>query len=137
MWLASPKSKTNCPPPLSLLFFVSNNPLLLIRYVTCESELLDVMAAGAMNRATAATGMNEGSSRSHSVFMVTVSQRNLENNSLRSGKLFLVWWCCFFQKRVNDFFMIFLLLSGGPCWFRDGSKNSSYWAAAGRSENHQ
>ena len=59
-------------------------------YVTCEEELLEVMRIGTANRATAATGMNEGSSRSHSVFMVTVQQRNLETNSTKSGKLFLV-----------------------------------------------
>mmetsp|Transcript_39128 Transcript_39128/g.87538 ORF Transcript_39128/g.87538 Transcript_39128/m.87538 type:complete len:672 (-) Transcript_39128:215-2230(-) len=59
-------------------------------YVTCEQELLDVMKTGAKMRATAATGMNEGSSRSHSVFMVTVHQRNLETSSQRTGKLFLV-----------------------------------------------
>jgi kinesin family protein 5 len=59
-------------------------------YVTCESELLEVMRVGTTNRATAATGMNEGSSRSHSVFMVTVQQRNLDSNSTKSGKLFLV-----------------------------------------------
>lgn len=40
-------------------------------YVTSQEELLDIMSAGALNRATAATGMNEGSSRSHSVFSIT------------------------------------------------------------------
>jgi kinesin family protein 5 len=59
-------------------------------YCTCEADLLGIMAMGAANRATAATGMNEGSSRSHSVFMVTVTQRNLATQSARSGKLFLV-----------------------------------------------
>jgi len=59
-------------------------------YCTCEQELLEIMGVGAVNRATAATGMNEGSSRSHSVLMVTVHQRNLETNSSKTGKLFLV-----------------------------------------------
>ena len=45
---------------------------------------------GSMNRATAATGMNEGSSRSHSVFTITVNQRNLGNNTTTTGKLVLV-----------------------------------------------
>ena len=36
------------------------------------------------------TGMNEGSSRSHSVFTITVNQRNLSNNTATSGKLVLV-----------------------------------------------
>lgn len=45
---------------------------------------------GAQNRAVAATGMNEGSSRSHSVFTITVSQKNLSNNTTMAGKLVLV-----------------------------------------------
>jgi kinesin family protein 5 len=45
---------------------------------------------GATNRATAATGMNEGSSRSHSVFTITVTQRDLNTNTTKSGKLVLV-----------------------------------------------
>ena len=45
---------------------------------------------GAANRAVAATGMNEGSSRSHSVFTITVSQKDLSNNTTKSGKLVLV-----------------------------------------------
>ncbi|KDO20679.1 hypothetical protein SPRG_13431 [Saprolegnia parasitica CBS 223.65] len=58
--------------------------------VTSDDELLTTMRSGAMNRAVAATGMNEGSSRSHSVFMVTLYQRNLETNSTKVGKLYLV-----------------------------------------------
>ena len=48
------------------------------------------MWIGAANRAVAATGMNEGSSRSHSVFTITVSQKDLSNNTTKSGKLVLV-----------------------------------------------
>lgn len=59
-------------------------------YVTSEDELLGIMAAGAINRATAATGMNEGSSRSHSVFSITVTQRDVSNATTKSGKLVLV-----------------------------------------------
>ncbi|RHY41100.1 hypothetical protein DYB34_000920 [Aphanomyces astaci] len=65
--------------------------------VTSDDELLSTMRSGAANRAVAATGMNEGSSRSHSVFMVTLYQRNLETNSTKvalklpcTGKLYLV-----------------------------------------------
>uniref|UniRef100_A0AAV1UG35 Kinesin-like protein n=1 Tax=Peronospora matthiolae TaxID=2874970 RepID=A0AAV1UG35_9STRA len=58
--------------------------------VTSDDELLAAMRAGAANRAVAATGMNEGSSRSHSVFMVTLFQRNLENQATKAGKLYLV-----------------------------------------------
>jgi len=59
-------------------------------YVTSQDELLNFMAVGAENRATAATGMNEGSSRSHSVFTITVNQRDVSNATSRSGKLVLV-----------------------------------------------
>jgi kinesin family member 5 len=54
-------------------------------YVTSEDELLGIMAAGAINRAVAATGMNEGSSRSHSVFSITVTQRDVSNATTKSG----------------------------------------------------
>ena len=59
-------------------------------YVTSQEELLEIMAAGALNRATAATGMNEGSSRSHSVFTLTVNQKDTRNGVIKSGKLVLV-----------------------------------------------
>lgn len=59
-------------------------------YVTSHEELLGIMAAGAANRAVAATGMNEGSSRSHSVFTITVTQKDVNNNSSKAGKLVLV-----------------------------------------------
>ncbi|TMW65051.1 hypothetical protein Poli38472_009218 [Pythium oligandrum] len=58
--------------------------------VTSDEELLSTMRDGAANRAVAATGMNEGSSRSHSVFMVTLYQRNLVNQATKAGKLYLV-----------------------------------------------
>ena len=59
-------------------------------FVTDNSELLGAMERGAQSRVTAATGMNEGSSRSHSVFMCTVTQRNLETAGSKGGKLVLV-----------------------------------------------
>eukprot|EP01035_Chromulina_nebulosa_P017350 gene17350-22897_t len=59
-------------------------------YVTSVEELLEIMSAGAHNRATAATGMNEGSSRSHSVFTITVSQLDTKTKASKSGKLVLV-----------------------------------------------
>jgi kinesin family protein 5 len=59
-------------------------------YVTSQEELLEIMAAGALNRATAATGMNEGSSRSHSVFTLTVNQKDTRSGVMKSGKLVLV-----------------------------------------------
>jgi len=58
--------------------------------VTSPEELLQVLAEGKCNRAIAATGMNSGSSRSHSVFIITISQRNCQINSVKTGMLYLV-----------------------------------------------
>lgn len=41
-------------------------------------------------RAIAATNMNERSSRSHLLFILTISQNNLEEMSAKTGKLYLV-----------------------------------------------
>jgi len=59
-------------------------------YVTSFDELLHCMQSGAFNRATAATGMNEGSSRSHSVFTITVGQKDMNSATSKNGKLVLV-----------------------------------------------
>ena len=45
-------------------------------YVTSEEEMFNLMVEAQSNRKTAATGMNEGSSRSHSVSIITVTQKN-------------------------------------------------------------
>ena len=59
-------------------------------YVASHEELLGIMARGGTNRAVAATGMNEGSSRSHSVFTITVTQTDTVTRSTKSGKLQLI-----------------------------------------------
>ncbi|GBG29348.1 Kinesin-related protein 3 [Hondaea fermentalgiana] len=60
-------------------------------YVSSAKELLKVAAKGNASRAIASTRMNQDSSRSHSVFMITVSQRKTQSTLLsRTGKLFLV-----------------------------------------------
>jgi len=41
-------------------------------------------------RAVASTGMNENSSRSHSIFIMTILQNNVADKSAKSGKLYLV-----------------------------------------------
>lgn len=48
------------------------------------------MKIGNENRKVASTKMNDQSSRSHSLFLMTVSQTNLENQSVKIGKLYLV-----------------------------------------------
>uniref|UniRef100_A0A7S4V310 Kinesin-like protein n=1 Tax=Alexandrium monilatum TaxID=311494 RepID=A0A7S4V310_9DINO len=59
-------------------------------YVSCEQEIFDAMRAGHFNRAMAVTNMNEHSSRSHLVFMLTIEQKDLHDRSVKVGKLHLV-----------------------------------------------
>ncbi|KAL4115819.1 hypothetical protein PRIC2_012825 [Phytophthora ramorum] len=60
--------------------------------VCCASveEMQSVMQLGGANRVISSTRMNNESSRSHSVFIITIEQRNTATGSLKSGKLFLV-----------------------------------------------
>jgi len=58
--------------------------------VTDKSAVLSAMERGARSRVTAATRFHEGSSRSHSVFTYTVTQRNLETQRVKRGRLVLV-----------------------------------------------
>uniref|UniRef100_A0A183S9K3 Kinesin-like protein n=1 Tax=Schistocephalus solidus TaxID=70667 RepID=A0A183S9K3_SCHSO len=60
------------------------------RFVSTPEEVFDVIDEGKANRHVAATNMNEHSSRSHSVFMITVTQENLETQKKLHGKLYLV-----------------------------------------------
>ena len=43
-----------------------------------------------MNRSVASTKMNDESSRSHSILILTVTQTNNSDLSVRTGKLYLV-----------------------------------------------
>ena len=63
---------------------------LLEIYVASVQEVYEVMRRGGNARAVAATDMNQESSRSHSIFVVTVAQKNVETGSAKSGRLFLV-----------------------------------------------
>ena len=63
---------------------------LLEIYVSSEQEVYEVMRRGGNARATAATNMNQESSRSHSIFVITITQKNVETGSAKSGQLFLV-----------------------------------------------
>ncbi|XP_052752741.1 kinesin-like protein Klp68D isoform X1 [Galleria mellonella] len=60
--------------------------------VVCKSaaEMVRVMKAGNRNRAAGRTDMNEHSSRSHAVFLVTVETAHRKTNRIRVGKLNLV-----------------------------------------------
>lgn len=59
-------------------------------YVSSVEEVYEVMRRGGLARAVAATNMNQESSRSHSIFVITVTQKNVETGSAKSGQLFLV-----------------------------------------------
>lgn len=63
---------------------------LLEVYVSSVQEVYEVMRRGGTSRAVAATNMNQESSRSHSIFVITVTQKNVESGSAKSGQLFLV-----------------------------------------------
>ena len=59
-------------------------------YVSEREEVYDLMTLGSSNREVGATNMNAGSSRSHSLFMITITQNNTMDYSAKSGKLYLV-----------------------------------------------
>mmetsp|Transcript_5893 Transcript_5893/g.9554 ORF Transcript_5893/g.9554 Transcript_5893/m.9554 type:complete len:364 (+) Transcript_5893:157-1248(+) len=60
------------------------------RWVVGEREVFDLMAVGTSNRSITATNMNAESSRSHSLFILTIIMNNTEDGSCKTGKLYLV-----------------------------------------------
>ena len=60
------------------------------RYVGSPSDVLNLLEMGSANRAQAATNMNEHSSRSHSIFILTINQTNKKEGFSKIGKLYLV-----------------------------------------------
>ena len=60
------------------------------RYVGCPGDVLAALELGSNNRAQAATNMNEHSSRSHSIFILTINQSNKKEGFSKIGKLYLV-----------------------------------------------
>jgi kinesin family protein 5 len=63
---------------------------LLEVYVSSVQEVYEVLRRGGEARAVSSTNMNAESSRSHSIFVLTVTQKNVETGSMKSGQLFLV-----------------------------------------------
>ncbi|RSH83216.1 uncharacterized protein EHS24_006883 [Apiotrichum porosum] len=59
-------------------------------YVGSEAEVFQVMKAGGASRAVSSTNMNAESSRSHSIFVIGIHQRNTDTGSQKSGHLYLV-----------------------------------------------
>ena len=60
------------------------------KYVESEQEMMDFFNTGASNRIVASTKMNAISSRSHSLFSVTIYQRNVITESSKTGKIYFV-----------------------------------------------
>ncbi|KAI7885574.1 kinesin heavy chain [Lichtheimia hyalospora FSU 10163] len=63
---------------------------LLEVYVGSSDEVYEVMRRGGNNRVVAYTNMNAESSRSHSIFVITITQKNVDTGAAKSGKLYLV-----------------------------------------------
>ena len=60
------------------------------KYVESEQEMIDFFNIGTNNRIVSSTKMNAISSRSHSLFSVTIYQRNVITESSKTGKLYFV-----------------------------------------------
>jgi len=59
-------------------------------YVGSVDEVYEVMRRGQSSRAVAFTNMNAESSRSHSIFVIQISQKNTVDGNSKTGKLYLV-----------------------------------------------
>ncbi|BGP32653.1 hypothetical protein JCM10296v2_004434 [Rhodotorula toruloides] len=59
-------------------------------YVGNSAEVYEVMRQGGSARAVSATNMNAESSRSHSIFVITIQARNTETGTQKTGSLYLV-----------------------------------------------
>ena len=59
-------------------------------YVSNESEVYSLLKIGKKNREVGSTIMNEESSRSHAIFMITINSNNTTDLSAKTGKLYLV-----------------------------------------------
>ena len=60
------------------------------KYAGGPADVLEIMKLGSDNRAQAATNMNEHSSRSHSIFILTFNSNNKKEGVAKTGKLYLV-----------------------------------------------
>jgi kinesin family protein 5 len=60
------------------------------QYVGNEEEIYQLLEIGSNNRVVSYTHMNATSSRSHSVFIIRVEQKNSANGTVKNGKLNLV-----------------------------------------------
>jgi len=59
-------------------------------YVTSDDEVMGYLKLGNESRSVASTNMNDTSSRSHSIVIITIHQNNTVELSAKTGKLYLV-----------------------------------------------
>ncbi|KAF7976323.1 hypothetical protein HWV62_7044 [Athelia sp. TMB] len=59
-------------------------------YVSSAREVYEIMRQGGAARMVTSTNMNAESSRSHSVFLISIVQRNTETGAQKTGNLYLV-----------------------------------------------
>jgi len=59
-------------------------------YISSDEEVYQILSTGSRNRMVAATDMNEESSRSHCVLLVTVGQNNTQTGEKTGGKFTFV-----------------------------------------------
>lgn len=59
-------------------------------YVTGDFDVHELLRIGSLNRQVGESNMNAKSSRSHSLFSLTITQTNVETFSAKIGKLYLV-----------------------------------------------
>jgi hypothetical protein len=75
-------------------------------YVNSVEQILSLMDDGQRNRAVASTNMNETSSRSHSVFILTLGQLDQNSGSKKGAKLTLVdCECIIFSRCAHGTYM--------------------------------
>lgn len=59
-------------------------------YVGGQEDVYEIMRQGGNARAVSSTNMNAESSRSHSIFVVAIQQKNTDTGSQKTGNLYLV-----------------------------------------------
>ncbi|THH33930.1 hypothetical protein EUX98_g248 [Antrodiella citrinella] len=59
-------------------------------YVSSAREVYEIMRQGGAARVVSSTNMNAESSRSHSIFLITINQKNTETGAQKTGNLYLV-----------------------------------------------
>ncbi|TCD71885.1 hypothetical protein EIP91_000017 [Steccherinum ochraceum] len=59
-------------------------------YVSSAREVYEIMRQGGAARVVSSTNMNAESSRSHSIFLITINQKNTDTGAQKTGNLYLV-----------------------------------------------